>query len=386
MTEHEFLERLRNGLEHLEPEEIKSTLDFYREAIADRMEEGVSEEEAVNDLGDVEAIAASLRKTPSALFPGPRKASCGMNIGGCLWLLIAGPIVMGVLILVGCVLFSVALTVGTVLMLVIPIIAIALLGASISWLFRRRLGFCRIENDCAGISVQKTYDAAITAIDFVCPNAHVELLASPDDKIHLKYQESESGRYTVDEVDGILYIKGKNRRTINTPGKFEVMIPSGFHGGLRICADNGKVSGGALAGIGSVELRLANGKVDLGKLNMAGSLTVRVANGKITLQEVHCSGDMSITGSNGKTDLTGTSAGGRLEVIFDNTKIGVDRISAGNSILLRGNVGLISGKLAGCAAAYGAPVQIGSSGRWISSEKQLEVSLDIGKINLEFEE
>ncbi len=386
MTEREFLERLRNGLEHLEPEEIKSTLDFYREAIADRMEEGVSEEEAVNDLGDVEAIAASLRKTPSALFTGPRKASCGMNIGGCLAGVITGLVVLAVLILVGGILFSVTLTLGTVLLLIIPVAAIALLGASMGWIFRRRFGFCRIEDGCAGIPVQKTFDAAILSIDFVGSNDHVKLSASPDEKINLKYQESGGKIYIIDEIDGVLYIKEKSRWMYSSHGQLEIMIPVEFHGGLRICADNCKVSGGAVAGIGSVELKLANGKVDLGELNMTGSLTVRVANGKITLHKVHCAADMSITGSNGKTDLTETGAGGRLEVIFNNTKIGVDRISAGKSILLRGNVGLISGKMAGRAAAYGSPVQIGSSGRWRTSEKQLETSLDIGKINLEFEE
>ncbi|OQA88945.1 MAG: hypothetical protein BWY31_00130 [Lentisphaerae bacterium ADurb.Bin242] len=385
MTEREFLERLRSGLNHLEPEELKSTLDFYREAIADRMEEGFSEAEAVNNLGDVEAIAASLRKSPSTLFAGNRKIPCNIHTGACSVWLIMGVIIPVVLILVGGILFSVALTAGIVLLLMILVAVIAPLGVFMAWIFRRRIGFCRIENGCAGVPVQKTFDAAIPAIDFADANAHVELSASPDDKIHLKYREFAVNGYTIGEADGILYIKGKNNRTLNAPGKFEIMVPSGFHGSLGICAENGKVSGGAVTGLGSVEVKLANGKMDLADLNTAGSLTVRTANGKVALYKIHCAGDMSITGSNGRIDLTETCADGRLEVIFKNIRLGVDRISAGKSIRLRANVGLIAGTLAGCAAAYEAPAQIVSSGEWSTSEKHLEIGLDVGKINLEFE-
>ena len=50
MTKKEFLARLRRGLAQLPPEEREERLAFYSEMIDDRMEEGLSEQEAVASL------------------------------------------------------------------------------------------------------------------------------------------------------------------------------------------------------------------------------------------------------------------------------------------------------------------------------------------------
>ena len=47
MTKQEFLDRLRRQLSHLPPEDIQKQLQFYSEMIDDRMEDGMTEEEAV---------------------------------------------------------------------------------------------------------------------------------------------------------------------------------------------------------------------------------------------------------------------------------------------------------------------------------------------------
>lgn len=58
MRKQEFLARLRKGLSGLSQEDIKERLNFYSEMIEDRMEEGLSEEEAVAAAGSVDAIVA----------------------------------------------------------------------------------------------------------------------------------------------------------------------------------------------------------------------------------------------------------------------------------------------------------------------------------------
>lgn len=47
MNKQEFLVKLRKGLSGLPKEDIEERLTFYSEMIDDRMEEGLSEEEAV---------------------------------------------------------------------------------------------------------------------------------------------------------------------------------------------------------------------------------------------------------------------------------------------------------------------------------------------------
>lgn len=60
MGKEEFLAKLRKGLSGLPQEDIEERLIFYREMIEDRMEEGLSEEDAVAAIGDVDKIIAQI--------------------------------------------------------------------------------------------------------------------------------------------------------------------------------------------------------------------------------------------------------------------------------------------------------------------------------------
>ena len=56
MNKQDFLARLRKGLCGLPQDEIEQRLTFYGEMLDDRMEDGLSEEEAVAAIGDVDDI------------------------------------------------------------------------------------------------------------------------------------------------------------------------------------------------------------------------------------------------------------------------------------------------------------------------------------------
>lgn len=58
MNKREFFERLRKGLHGLPQEDIEERLTFYGEMIDDRIEEGLSELEAVSAIGSVDEIVA----------------------------------------------------------------------------------------------------------------------------------------------------------------------------------------------------------------------------------------------------------------------------------------------------------------------------------------
>lgn len=60
MTKQEFLARLREGLRGLPEADIEERLTFYGEMLDDRMEEGLSEEEAVAAVGSVDEIVAQV--------------------------------------------------------------------------------------------------------------------------------------------------------------------------------------------------------------------------------------------------------------------------------------------------------------------------------------
>ncbi len=60
MTKKQFCDELRRALRGLSDEEIQSSLDYYEEIIDDRIESGMSEEEAVAALGAPEDIAREI--------------------------------------------------------------------------------------------------------------------------------------------------------------------------------------------------------------------------------------------------------------------------------------------------------------------------------------
>lgn len=74
MTKYEFARALREALEGFPLEDTERSVDFYCEMIADRMEEGLTEEEAVAAVGAVEQIAAQIR-SEGALNGSPQKST-----------------------------------------------------------------------------------------------------------------------------------------------------------------------------------------------------------------------------------------------------------------------------------------------------------------------
>lgn len=57
MDKNTFLTKLQKRLKGLPEEDLQRTLEYYREMIEDRMEEGLTEEEAVAEIGSIEEIA-----------------------------------------------------------------------------------------------------------------------------------------------------------------------------------------------------------------------------------------------------------------------------------------------------------------------------------------
>ena len=79
MTRDEFLNRLGELLACLPADQVKETQEFYAEAIADRMEDGMTEAEAVAAMGTpgevAEATLDELPAVPRAIARTKRKSS-----------------------------------------------------------------------------------------------------------------------------------------------------------------------------------------------------------------------------------------------------------------------------------------------------------------------
>ena len=124
MTKLEFLTTLAEQLSSLAGEERQKTLDFYNEMIDDRLEEGMSEEQAVASLEPAEVIAREilcdqplpdlLRARASQAQDGSKKRSAlqitFLVLGFPLWfplLLASGIVVLSLYLVIWCLIVAI---------------------------------------------------------------------------------------------------------------------------------------------------------------------------------------------------------------------------------------------------------------------------------------
>ena len=105
MNKQEFLSLLKQKLSKLPKQEVKERITFYSEMIDDRIEEGLSEEEAVSAIGNINEIASQIIKEVSNNEEPKKKLTQSeillLALGSPLWvpLLLAGVIIVWALLI-----------------------------------------------------------------------------------------------------------------------------------------------------------------------------------------------------------------------------------------------------------------------------------------------
>lgn len=109
MNKQEFLDALRRALSGIPLEEIEERVGFYGEMIDDRIEEGLSEEEAVAAVGDIDDIVSqTVSELPlSALVKKKIRQKRSLRAWEIVLLAVGSPIWLSLLIAVFAVLISV---------------------------------------------------------------------------------------------------------------------------------------------------------------------------------------------------------------------------------------------------------------------------------------
>jgi len=108
MSKQEFLQRLRRELSALPQDDVEERLTFYSEMIDDRMEEGITEEEAVAGIGSVEEVASQiLADIPRAKLVKERsKPKRRLGVWEVILLILGSPIWLSLLLAAAAVIFS----------------------------------------------------------------------------------------------------------------------------------------------------------------------------------------------------------------------------------------------------------------------------------------
>lgn len=94
MTKQEFLMQLRKGLSGLPKKEVEGNLEFYAEMIDDRIEEGLLEEDAVAQIGNVDTVVEEIiAQIPLSKLVKERIRGNGKKSGLAITLLSVGALV-----------------------------------------------------------------------------------------------------------------------------------------------------------------------------------------------------------------------------------------------------------------------------------------------------
>ena len=109
MDKFEFMTTLEDGIKALPEKDRREILNYYSEMIDDRIEDGLSEEEAVSDVGDVnEIIKQILRDTPlTKLVKEKVKTRRSLRAWEIILLILGSPVLLPILIAMAAVIFSV---------------------------------------------------------------------------------------------------------------------------------------------------------------------------------------------------------------------------------------------------------------------------------------
>ncbi len=117
MNKQEFLSELRNGLSGLPECNLEERLSFYSEMIDDRTEDGISEEEAVEQIGSVEdIISQTASEVPlSKLVKEKIRPKRVLKVWEIILIILGSPVWLPVLISLVAVILSVYISVWSVI-------------------------------------------------------------------------------------------------------------------------------------------------------------------------------------------------------------------------------------------------------------------------------
>ena len=135
MTKSEFIARLSAGLSGLSKLDRDERLGFYAEMIDDQIEEGLTEEEAVAQIGEIDSVIAEILKDyPLAkLVKEKIKPKRALAVWEIVLLVIGSPIWVSLLIAAGAVVLSLYVSIWAIVVSLWSVFA-SLVGSSIGCL------------------------------------------------------------------------------------------------------------------------------------------------------------------------------------------------------------------------------------------------------------
>ena len=351
MNKEQFLTALRARLTGLPREDLERTLQYYREMIDDRIEEGMSEQAAVADVGDPDELAAAILQRPVRRTQmQTAKASAPMSAGK-----------------------RAALIVCAVLLIIAGISLIR--GAT---------------NMLGGSAVESEYpfaNSGIRALEIESGSAGVDLYRAKDGIIRVQCVESATMKYKIWQNEETLHIERERAgrwslfHVSMKEDHIQIYLPEQDYESLWIKSSSGgigipegfrfdnaiiTVSSGGVAfaadAAGELNIRTSSGGVAVknaspenlfisassGGVALSGMAPGRVSlnstSGSLKLDGIRCGGDLSAEVSSGSIRLSDVITDGAMTLECTSGSIKLDDCDAAE-LHIRSTSGSVSGHL-----------------------------------------
>ena len=141
MNKEEFLNRLREALKGLPAAETEKSALYYAEILDDRMEDGMSEVEAVASLGAPEEVAENLKlELPLGTLVRSKMSGSGVGAGTVVLLVLGSPVWLPLLLAglavalsLAVSLWAIVLSLWTVVLALMLMLPLSVVGAAMKW-------------------------------------------------------------------------------------------------------------------------------------------------------------------------------------------------------------------------------------------------------------
>lgn len=179
MNKAEFIEKLKKGLFGLPEVDIERSVEFYSEIIDDKIEDGLSEEEAVEQLGSVEAAVAQIISETSlkSIVKKKMERRRSLRVWEIVLLALGSPIWLSLLIAAAAVIFSTYVTLWSAVIVIWAMLAVTVCVSS-SGIFGtivfiiegntlQGIALFALALICAGLSIYMFYGCKYITLSFI---------------------------------------------------------------------------------------------------------------------------------------------------------------------------------------------------------------------------
>ncbi len=355
MNKEMYLKRLRSLIRALPEDERRTIIDFYREIIEDKIESGLTEAQAVAELGDVGALAQKILAENPNRKPHNANRVAGIAVASFFGVLIVAAIVVNVLNFMNLRAYTGnAQTAGQSPAGQIP-------GAT--------------EQE-TGTEEEKTVTAPVTGIKCIyvdAENKEVSLERGTGNDISMTYQTDKEQTFTFSMNNGVMKLINRQRfgfdlfHFISSAGtnRITVSVPESY--------------------AGEIYLNTSNGRVAVSDALQVSKLTCDSSNGAISISNVHAE-TVHVDTSNASLELTQLTAA-KVDARTSNGRISVNDITSAD-IDLNSSNGSIKGNIVGEEQDYSIRTSTSngkcSPANRSGGSKNLTCDTSNAEINIEF--